>query len=123
MNHIKRINEMFSQHPTASEVYDIISNSPKASFVIKITRDDNDGINTGVIMFAKLRDKIVELTYDKKTDEIYNVIMYNDTTNARKKFSQTIVNINTETIENIETKSSDEIAEEILNYLLGTPQR
>ena len=111
MNHIKKINEMFSQHPTASEVYDIISNSLKASFRIRITRDDNNGRNAGYIKFAKLRDKIVELTYDKKTDEIYNVIMYNDTTNASRRFAK------------IETKSSDEIAEEILNYLLGTPQK
>ena len=115
MNHIKKINEMFSQHPTSSEVYDIISNLTKASFVIRITRDDNNGRNTGFIKFAKLRDKIVELTYDKKTDEIYNVIMYHDTTNASRRFSKTI--------ENIETKSSDEIAEEILNYLLDTPQK
>ena len=115
MNHIKKINEMFSQHPTASEVYDIISNLTKASFVIRITRDDNNGRNAGYIKFAKLRDKIVELTYNKKTDKIYNVIMYNDTTNASRRFAQTIVNI--------ETKSSDEIAEEILNYLLGAPQK
>ena len=74
MNHIKKINEMFSQHPTASEVYDIISNSLKASFRIRITRDDNNGRNAGYIKFAKLRDKMLENINETK-DEVTELNM------------------------------------------------
>ena len=114
MTHIKRIDEMCSQQPTASEVYDIFSDLIKGEFNISVKKDDNNGRPSGFIIFRKLNDKIVELTYDKKTDNIYNIIMYNDTTNASRRYD--------ETIKDIDSKTSDEIAAEIYNYLLSIPQ-
>lgn len=114
MTHIKRINEMYSQQPTASEVYGFFSDLIKGEFNVSVKKDDNGGRPFGFILFRKTNDKIVELTYDKKTDNIYNIIMYNDTTNASRRYA--------ETIKDIDSKTSDEIAMEIYNYLLSIPQ-
>lgn len=111
-NRFINCNEMYSQQPKASEVYDIFSDLIKGEFNI-YTKKDNDKPH-GRMIFQKPLDKIVELFFNKKDDSIYSIVMYNDTTNASRRFA--------ETIEGVDSKTSEEIATEIYNYLESISQ-
>lgn len=112
MAHIKRIDEIYSQQPKASEVYDIFSDLIKGEFGIYMKKDNDKP--QGYMLFKKPKKKIVELFFNKKNDSIYSIVMYNDTTNASRRFA--------ETIEDIDSKTSEEIATEIYNYLESISQ-
>lgn len=112
--HVKRVDEMLSNHPTADEIYDRFMGLKGAAFGFYAKKDDKGGKRYGLVVFSKPGDRIAEFYYDKKTGKPYSIVMYNDTTNAANRDAVSI------SAEEIENKTSDEIALEILGYLQHT---
>lgn len=87
----------------ANEIYNRVLNSYQSFFVLDIKKYDDK------IILRRPLFKIVQIDYSKDNNNIYSIIMWNDTTNASRRFAKTI--------ENIENKTPNEITNEILNYL------
>lgn len=117
MPHIKRIDEMFSQQPTASEVYNKVVNGISP---FKLYAEKNTDKKIGEIIFRHKFSswhKTVEMSFNKQTDEIYSIVMFKDI-----KGLMIADHSNSKSIKDIDTKSSDEIATEIINYIEGNRQ-
>jgi len=87
----------------ANEIYNRVLNSYQSSFVLNIEKYDDK-----IILRMPLY-KIVQITYNKDNNNIYSIIMWNDTTNASRRFAKTI--------ENIKNKTPNDVVTEIFNYL------
>jgi len=112
MVHIRRIDEMASQTPKASEVYDKVV---KGCSPFELYAEKNTDKKRGKIIFRhKFSNghETVELYFSKETDDIYSCVMYKDIKGLMiQHFS------NAKTIKDIDTKTSDEVATEIIYYI------
>ena len=114
MVRIRRIDEMASQTPKASEVYDKVVKGC-GPFELRAKRRSDNKLY-GFFRFESAisnLNPIVDVTFDKRTDEIYSVVLYKSTYNPRNR--------NGKSIKDVRSRTADEIANEIINYIEGKP--
>jgi hypothetical protein len=108
MVHIRRIDEMASQTPKASEVYDKVVKGC-GPFELRAKRRSDNKLYGFYRFESAISDPIVDVTFDKRTDEIYSVVMYKNTYNPRNRDGKSI--------KDVRSRNADEVATEIIYYI------